>query len=707
MNPVAFPGDDDIASAAAEIADRLPDPLRPLATVAYNYRWSWAPGGADTFAAIDAQRWARSGHNPVRMLWHTPRKVLERAADDADLTARVDALAGVVADDLGRPPSPGPAGPDHPVAFMCAEFGIHESLPIYSGGLGVLAGDILKEASDLAVPMIGVGLLYRTGYFHQRIDTTGLQHEYWIDADPDLLPCVRVTDGSGGQVTVTVPVDDEELDVGLWRVDVGRVPLLLLDSSLPTNSIVGRWATSRLYEGNAAVRLAQYAVLGVGGIRALRTLGIEPSVHHLNEGHPALASLAILAELIVAGASWDDAWSEVQRSVVFTTHTPVPAGNETYHSDELLRTLGRVADLTGDRDRFLALSRLRPDDADGGMTVLALRASRAANAVSRRHGQVAREMWRPVFAAAPEVPITHVTNGVHVPSWLCGPMRRLLDDHLGPGWPSRADDPATWDPVADISDRELWDARGASRSELVQFVRQRATLDRLRRGEHIDYAAAAERGFDSDRLTIGFARRLAAYKRLYLLSLRPERALRLLTGSTAVQFLLAGKAHPLDDGAKAIVRRLFEFKGVPELADKVAFLEDYDLSLARPIVGGCDVWINVPRPPEEASGTSGMKAALNGALNVSVLDGWWAEGYDGSNGWAIEGEHDPDQAGQDQRHADALFDLLEQQVAPLFNDRDEGGLPRGWLAMVRNSIRTNGPRFSATRMVREYLDRIY
>jgi starch phosphorylase len=485
------------------------------------------------------------------------------------------------------------------------------------------------------------------------------------------------------------------------------VPLLLLDSSLLTNSIVGRWATSRLYEGNAAVRLAQYAVLGVGGIRALRALGIEPAVHHLNEGHPALATLALLAERIEAGTPWDDAWRDVQRGVVFTTHTPVPAGNETYHADELVRMLGRVADLTGDRHRFLSLGRIQPDDAEAGMTVLALRAAHTANGVSRRHGEVAREMWRPVFPALDEVPITHVTNGVHVPSWLCGPMRRLLDRHLEPGWPSRADDPATWDPIAGISDQELWEARCEARSELVHFVRQRATLDRLRRGEDIDYAAAAERGFDPGRLTIGFARRLAAYKRLYLLSLRPERALRLLTGPAAAQFLLAGKAHPLDDGAKAIVRRLFEFKGVPEVADKVAFLEDYDLSLARPVVGGCDVWINVPRPPEEASGTSGMKAALNGALNVSVLDGWWAEGYDGSNGWAIEGDHDPDHAAQDERHADALFDLLEQQVVPLFADRDDDGLPRGWLAMVRNSIRTNGPRFSATRMVREYLDRIY
>jgi starch phosphorylase len=397
--------------------------------------------------------------------------------------------------------------------------------------------------------------------------------------------------------------------------------------------------------------------------------------------------------------------------LVFTTHTPVPAGNETYSRHEIMSMLGRFAETTGDPDRFLAAGRVDPwnHDEPSSMTVLALRASRSANAVSRRHGDVARAMWRPVFGdrRIEDVPITSVTNGVHVPTWLAPPMRALLDAHLGEGWPARAHDPAVWEAVDDISDDELWRARCECRRILIERSRAKATQDRLRRGEDITYVEAAAHGFDPDRLTIGFARRLATYKRLYLLSLRPERALRLLGGDFPVQFVFAGKAHPLDDGAKAIVRDLFHMKSAPEVADRVAFLEDYDLAFAGPLVAGCDVWVNVPRPPEEASGTSGMKAALNGVLNLSVLDGWWAEAYDGSNGWAIDGDIDPDVAAQDQRHADALFDRLEADVVPLFHDREADGVPRGWLRMVRATLRTNGPRFSASRMVREYASRVY
>jgi starch phosphorylase len=594
---------------------------------------------------------------------------------------------------------------------MCAEFGVHVSLPVYSGGLGVLAGDLVKEASDLALPMVGVGLLYRTGYFHQRIDTTGWQHEYWIDADPMSLPCVPVTDPStGARVTVEIPLNEESVIVQVWRVDVGRVPLYLLDADRPENSVVGRWITSRLYEGSRAIRLAQYAVLGVGGVRALSVMGVRPSVYHLNEGHPALAAFELLRQQRAGGGEWGAAWAEVVEQLVFTTHTPVPAGNETYGRDEVMSMLGRFAETTGDPERFLAAGRIDPGNHDepSSMTVLALRASRSANAVSRRHGDVARAMWQPVFGGRVEdVPITSVTNGVHVPTWLAPPMWSLLDAHLGEGWLTRAHDPAVWEAVDDIADDELWRARCECRRILIERSRAKATQDRLRRGEDITYVEAAAHGFDTNRLTIGFARRLATYKRLYLLSLRPERALGLLGGDHPVQFVFAGKAHPLDDGAKAIVRDLFQMKSAPEVADRVAFLEDYDLAFAGTLVAGCDVWVNLPRPPEEASGTSGMKAALNGVLNLSVLDGWWAEAFDGSNGWAIEGEVDLDGAAQDQRHADALFDRLEADVVPLFHDRDAAGVPRGWLRMVRATLRTNGPRFSASRMVREYADRIY
>jgi len=708
-----FAGERDIDAAVAELADELPAPLRPLARVAFDYRWSWAADGAGTFAAIDAAHWARCGRNPRRLLTEASRSTLRRAAADPSLVARVERLSQELRADRERPWMVGAARPEHPVAFCCAEFGVHGSLPIYSGGLGILAGDILKEASDLALPMVGLGLMYRTGYFHQRIDVTGLQHEYWLDADPDRLPCVPVTGVDGLPLTVIVPVDSEDVVAQVWRVDVGRVPLYLLDTDRPENSQVGRWVTSRLYESNRAIRLAQYAVLGVGGVRALRAMGIEPAVYHLNEGHPALGVYELLAQVRArqSGLSDDEAWQRVREQVVFTTHTPVAAGNETYARDEVLGMLGRLADASGDRERFLALGRMNPAQADqpSGMTALALRSSRQANAVSQRHGDVARGMWQPLFPgrAREGVPITHVTNGVHVPTWLHGPMRDLLDRHLGAGWMARADDPATWAPLAAVPAAELWAARCAARAELVGLITRHAIGHRLRRGEPLDYASAARDGFDPTRLTIGFARRLATYKRLHLVGLMPDRAIALVGGERPVQFVFAGKAHPDDHEAKEVVRRLFTLKRAPGVAGRAAFLEDYDIPLAGRLVAGCDVWVNLPRPPLEASGTSGMKSALGGGLQLSVLDGWWAEAYDGYNGWAIDGSEDSDHAAQDWRDANTLFDLLERQVVPMFHERDADGVPQRWVEMTRRSLMTHGPRFSATRMLREYAQRIY
>jgi starch phosphorylase len=705
-----YAGDRDLERAVAELAAGLPEPLQPLARVAYDYRWSWAVDGAATFAAIDPERWVRSGSNPRRLLTETPRSTLARAAASDEFVGRVARLAAELSADRARPWHGGTITPAHPVAFCCAEFAIHASLPIYAGGLGVLAGDILKEASDRALPMVGVGLLYRTGYFHQRIDTSGLQHEYWLDTDPERLPCVRVNGDDGRPLTVTVPVNDEEVAAQIWRVNVGRVPLVLLDTDLPCNSQVGRWVTSRLYESNRAMRLAQYDVLGVGGVRALQALGIEPSVYHLNEGHPALAVFELLARAQMH-ASGDAAWQRVREQVVLTTHTPVPAGNEAYSAGEILPMLGRIADLAGGRDRLLSLGRIDPSRADQpiGMTAIALRASRRANAVSRRHGQVARAMWQPLFPgrSVDDVPIGHVTNGVHLPTWLRGPMRELLDQHLGAAWLSRADQPATWEPVRDIPAAALWAARGAARKQLVELIASRAIGDRLRRGEPLGYAEAIGGGFDADRLTIGFARRLAVYKRLHLVALLPERALALIGGERPVQFVFAGKAHPDDTEAKDVVRQVFTLKHAPAVAGRAAFLEDYDLDLAARLVAGCDVWVNLPRPPNEASGTSGMKACLNGGLHLSVLDGWWAEAYDGSNGWAIGGEVGHDAWAQDQRDAKTLFDLLQHEVVPTFHERDADGVPQRWVAMMRRSLMTNGPRFSATRMVREYTEQMY
>ena len=704
-------GSEDIQRAAAALVERVPPELVPLARAAYNLRWSWTPGGAETFASIDPHRWQLSAENPIRLLTEAPTDALRRAARDPALPGRAAALEAEIEDDLARPAATaGPATPERPVAFFCAEYGIHASLPIYSGGLGALAGDILKEASDRALPFVAVGLMYHQGYFRQRIDASGWQHESWVQTDPERQPAALVTGEDGEPLTVSVPVGDEEIVAQVWRVDVGRVPLYLLDADRPENSQVARWISSRLYIGGRDLRLGQYALLGVGGMRALRAMGIEPCVVHLNEGHAALTSLELVRGELADGVGLEEALAAARARTVFTTHTPVPAGNDTYEPSQIAASLGRLADGVGlDLDDLLALGRTHPDDdrEPFGVTQFALRTSRSANGVSRRHGEVAREMWAALWPerSVDDVPIGHVTNGVHLPTWLGGPMRALLDRHLGDGWLERADDPATWEPIDDVDDAELWAVRNEQRAELAAWARERSVADRLGRDEPREYAEAP--GFGPDVLTIGFARRLATYKRLHLLLRSADRIADLLGGERSIQILLAGKAHPKDEEAKHTLQALFSRKGIPEISRSVAYIEDYDLSIGARLTRGCDVWMNVPRPPLEASGTSGMKSAVNGGLQLSVLDGWWAEAYDGTNGWALSGKVDDDHDAQDARDADELLRLLRDEVVPEFYDRDADGLPRAWLARTKASLRTNGPAFSASRMLRDYVDRIY
>jgi starch phosphorylase len=588
---------------------------------------------------------------------------------------------------------------------------------VYSGGLGVLAGDLLKEASDQAIDLVGVGILYRRGYFHQRVDLSGLQHEYWIEADPEMLPAVRVTAANGAPLSISVPVWDSDLVAHVWRVDVGRVPLYLLDTETAENSPLERWVSARLYEGTRAIRLAQYALLGVGAVRALDAMSIRPALYHLNEGHPALATVAVAARAArddssPSGNDLPSALARGRERFVFTTHTPVPAGNETYSRGELFDVLGRVADdLHFDRESLAGMCRVHPTDPAEplGLTPLAIRAARSTNGVSERHGSVARAMWHEMFpnGTTDDVPIHHVTNAVHLPTWMAPPMRELLTRHFGAGWERRAADPALWASVDTIPDEDLWAVRGELRGALVTMIRRKAVVDRLARGEDIDFVQAAANAFDPDHLTIGFARRLATYKRLNLLVHDTTRALGLLDHDQPLQLVFAGKAHPLDDGAKAIAQRMFSLKRAPTVGHRVVFIEDYDLRVAATIVAGCDVWLNLPRPPLEASGTSGMKAALNGALNLSVLDGWWIEGFNGTNGWGIDGTVDADEGAQDARDADAIYNVLEHEVKPMFFTRDATGIPRAWLERVRASLRTLGPRFSAGRMVDDYVGDVY
>jgi starch phosphorylase len=709
--PIGDQGRDDIRRAAEELVERVPRPLAPLARLAYNYRWSWLPEGHDLYRAIDPDRFGAS-LNPVRLLQEASAGALARAAADEDLIRRAAAAEEIVAADLARPPAEGPVKAEHPVAFFCAEFGVHASLPVYSGGLGALAGDLLKEASDRALPMVGVGLMYAKGYFRQRVDAVGWQHEYWIDTDPWRLPAALVTADNGEPVTVSVTVADTEVAVQIWRVDVGRVPLFLLDADIPANGPLERWITARLYEGDTRIRLAQYALLGIGGVRALRALGIDPGVIHLNEGHAAFAPLAFAASTPHDNGLSDRALAAARARTIFTTHTPVPAGNDTYPGSQVESVLAPTINELGIApDDLLDLGRTRPGDGDEefGMTQAALRLSRAANGVSARHGRVARSMWKQLWPARAidGVPIGHVTNGVHLPTWIGAPMRELLERTLGEPWLTECDDPEAWAGVDEIPPAELWAARETQRSELISFVRGRSVADRLARGDTREYVQAVTHGFDEKVLTIGFARRVATYKRLDLLTRDPDWTANLLGSHRPMQIVLAGKAHPRDDEAKHVLQRLFGFKYTQHMAERVVYLDDYDLATAAQLVRGCDVWLNLPRPPLEASGTSGMKSAINGGLQLSVLDGWWAEAYDGSNGWALPGEVDADPDAQDRRDAETLHLLLADTIVPAFYERDEDGIPTEWVKLMRSSLRSLGPRFCATRMLNDYIEGPY
>jgi starch phosphorylase len=705
---MSWDGRDDITAAAAGLALRLPEPLTPLAELAYNYWWSWAPDGPALFQSLDPHRWNLCNGNPVQLLDDISVPRLQALAADSALAAQIGAITTRFRADQARPAAPGFDGSDAPAAYFCAEFGVHDSLPIYAGGLGVLAGDMLKEASDQAVPLVGVGLLYAQGSFHQRLDATGWQHEYWTAVDPDRLPMARVRDEHGHALTIQVPIRGRTVLAQVWRVDVGRVPLFLLDSNLPDNSVLDRWITGRLYIGDQETRLAQYALLGIGGLRALRTMGIAPARIHLNEGHAALAALDLFGVAHAAEKPMNASLEFVRGRTIFTTHTPVAAGNDWFPPEAVRETLAGLPEQIGvGWDDLFRLGRTHPDDAAAwfGLTPFALRTSRAANGVSHRHGEVARGMWRDLWPDRPAdaIPIGQVTNGVHLPTWMAPAMQRLLDQHLPSGW-RRA---SRWDGIEAIPDTALWAVRNQLRSGLVAFVRERSVTDRLGREQSTAYAQAAAATWHVDTLTIGFARRIATYKRLYLLSIDPERGLRLLQGPFPVQLAIAGKAHPRDEEAKRTVQQIFTLSDFGNAGSHVVFLEDYDLTMAARLVQGCDLWVNLPRPPLEASGTSGMKSMLNGGLQVSVLDGWWAEAYDGTNGWAIPAGEALDAAAQDARDAAQLLELLEREVLPLFYARDADDVPADWIRRIKRSLSTLGPRFTATRMLHDYCGGVF
>jgi starch phosphorylase len=685
-----------------------------LRELAKNLWWTWQPNVIQLFRDLDPILWRDTDHNPVEFLKRIPLDQLEKRATEMALHSRIDYAFRRLGEYLQNYESWGAYHASvlrsRPVAYFSMEFGLHESLPIYSGGLGVLAGDHLKSASDLGLPLVGVGILYNQGYFRQRLNTDGWQQEAYDDTDRSLLPIELATGPDGKPVVVEVQTRSGNMRIQVWKTAVGRTTLYLLDANLPENSESDRLLTSRLYGGNAEVRIRQEVLLGVGGIRALHQMGYRPSVLHLNEGHSAFAGLELIRrEMEDQAVPFVDAMRDVAQMTVFTTHTPVAAGHDRFPADMVEENLGMIREkLRLSYDDFMALGRVHPEDHSEPfcMTVLALKLSRHANGVAALHGVVSRRMWHPMYPqkTEEEVPIGHITNGVHVLSWVAPQMRDLYDRHFRPDWPRWMCDQYTWKEIETVDDAELWETQQVLKARLIDFVRRRLVTQMERRGEPADAIERAHGVLDLNRLTIGFARRFATYKRATLVMQDAERLADIVNASDRpVQLVFAGKAHPEDKYGKELIQAIVQTGRRREFVDRIVFVEDYDMNVARHLVQGVDVWLNNPRRPQEASGTSGEKAFLNGALNFSVLDGWWAEAYDGMNGFAIgTGQTHLDPAVQDQRDHEALLTTLVNEVIPLYYDRDESGLPRRWIARQKHAIRSLGWKFNADRMVKDY-----
>jgi starch phosphorylase len=700
------------------VLPHLPERLQALQRLAYNMAWCWNHDAVLLFRRIDDDRFEAVENNPVKLLSAIDQSRLEQLLHDDGFLAHMDRVEEALNNYLAAPTWFSETfGADSPcrIAYFSAEFGIHESIPIYSGGLGLLAGDHLKAASDLGLPLMGVGLMYREGYFRQYLNVDGWQQERYPENDFFNLPLVPETTADGAPLTVSVPFPGREVWARVWRIQVGRVPLYLLDTNIAKNSPEDRGITGQLYGGDNDMRIRQELVLGIGGIRALKALGKLPTVCHMNEGHSAFLSLERI-RLMMEEHHLDFAAAReaVSAGNCFTTHTPVPAGNDVFPPQLVEHYLsGYLPLLKLDKNDFLALGRQNPRDPSEGicMTVLAIRLANSTNGVSQLHGQVSRKMWRNLWPDLPEaeVPILAITNGVHTRSWLSLEMMQLYDRYLGIQWEDRPTDHSIWKRVDHIPNAELWRTHERRRERLVAFARRRLKDQLKRRGAPPAEVARADEVLDPEALTLGFARRFATYKRGTLIFRNLERLTALVNDKDRpVQFIFAGKAHPRDHGGKELIAEILHVARRPELRRRIVFLEDYDINVARHMVQGVDVWLNNPRRPLEASGTSGMKAACNGGMNLSVLDGWWVEGYEQDNGWAIgAGEEYTDLHYQDDVESRAIYDLLEQEIVPLFYNRSSDGLPRGWLKTMKRSISTICPVFNTNRMVQEYTEKCY
>jgi starch phosphorylase len=718
-----------LVEAASEVApvvseartlDRFIAPAQErLWTLARNLWWSWDNDTTGLYRDLDPGRWRQLDHNPISLLGEIPLPALERRARDLVLHSRINYayrrhMEYLHADRTWGAMHAGVLRP-RPVAYFSAEFGLHESMPIYSGGLGVLAGDHIKSASDLDIPLVGVGLFYAQGYFRQRLDAGGWQQEEYLQSDVTQLPMEPAIGRKGEPVAVEIETRRGVIRAKVWRVKVGRCDLLLLDSNVEGNAPEDRELTSRLYGGDARVRVRQELLLGVGGFRALKAMGITPGVLHLNEGHSGFAVLeAIGSRMWDEGLDFDRAQPQVSREVVFTTHTPVPAGHDRFHSSLIEEHLGPLRERLGiSHDRLMSLGRENPSNHNEEfcMTVLGLKLSRRANAVSALHGEVSRAMWTPLYPGRSEdaVPIGHITNGVHVPTWLAPQMFRLYDRHLGTGWDEHSGEARIWEGIENVDDGELWETHLSLKTRLIDFVRKRLVEQAEWRAEPAEERSRLGRVLSADALTIGFARRFATYKRADLV-LRDMRRLASMVNDPKrpVQFIFAGKAHPHDDPGKRMLQQIAHMMRDSEFRDRFVFVENYDITVGRHMVQGVDVWLNNPRRPLEASGTSGQKVVLNGGLNLSVLDGWWAEAYDGHNGFAIgTGRTHSNMDIHDSRDGQDLYRVLQEEVIPLYYQRDRDGLPRGWIKSMKRTIRTLGWRFNANRMVMDYTLKCY
>jgi starch phosphorylase len=697
----------------------LPPALAPLLELAKNFWWVWHPDAVDLFRRLDRDLWEQVYHNPVKLLGAIDQNKLMLASKDEGYLAHLQRVHEGFRKHIDQPgwfQATHGEGAKMKVAYFSAEFGLHESLPIYSGGLGILAGDHLKSASELAIPLTAVGLLYRNGYFQQYLSADGWQQEAYPELDFYNLPVelMRYTDGSPIHVRVDFP--ENAVFCQVWRANVGRIPLYLLDTNLQENAPADRDITSRLYGGGTEMRIKQEIVLGIGGTRALEALNVTPTVFHMNEGHAAFAALERIRVLLRDSTiTFDEARQMVMASSVFTTHTPVPAGIDFFSPELMLKYFRNYyPSLKLDEDGFLALGREDVSNKKQGfsMAVLAIRLSDSLNGVSWLHGDVSRKMWHNLWPQVPpnEVPIKHITNGIHVRSWLSADLQFLLDRYLPPNWMADRVGHEVWEGVMQIPDEELWRAHERCRERLVAWTRQTLKNQLTRRGASYDEVNGAEEVLDPEALTIGFARRFATYKRGALLLRDPERLKRLLEDTKRpIQFLFAGKAHPADHEGKELIKTIVNFaRSNPQLRRRMVFIENYDMNVARYLVQGVDVWLNTPRRPYEASGTSGMKAAANGVLNCSILDGWWVEGYSPDVGWAIgHGEDYTDPNYQDQIESVALYDILEKQVVPLFYQRGVDNVPRGWIQRMKNCLRKLAPVFNTNRMVRDYTEKLY